>query len=500
MGARQRSGVSGAITRLVIRTAWISALTLIAASCTGDSKPTDAGAAVASVVLDRTTLSVEQGKLAALVATARDASGATLVGRTVSWSSDANSIATVSPSGAVTGVAVGSTTIRATSEGKSASAQVTVTPIAVATVTLDRTALSLEQGTTTTLVATLRDATGAIITGRDITWSSDANPVATVSQSGLVTGVAVGIANITATREGKSMMAQVTVTPIPVATVVLDKTAAEITVGTTTTFSAEARSIAGQLLTGRYIAWTAADVTVVSVADGVVTALAPGNTTITATSEGKTATATIKVNPATCVSSVATGRLSGPTNNEFTYTTLTGWVIKINRSRLLITTPNPQQSNYYELWGSNHENVGGKHIKDILNDRRTILLPGGVIITVPVTPQAPDNRVNGMEWVQWISIYEGNETHRIDMQTFAVAQSCALPMFGEADEHDGETASIYFTDTGMRMENVYQQDATPAGVPTQKIFGTFLLATTSFANPNQVNDFFDDPRLGHTWW
>jgi hypothetical protein len=101
--------------------------------------------------------------------------------------------------------------------------------------------------------------------------------------------------------------------------------------------------------------------------------------------------------------------------------------------------------------------------------------------------------------VQWISIYEGNESHRIIMQTFAVVRSCALPMFGEADDHDGEAASIYLNETGMRMENVYQQDATPAGVPLQKIFGTFLLATTSFANPTQVNDFFDDPRLGHTW-
>jgi hypothetical protein len=164
-----------------------------------------------------------------------------------------------------------------------------------------------------------------------------------------------------------------------------------------------------------------------------------------------------------------------------------------------INSPNPMQSNFFELWSSNHESVGGKHIKDILNDRRTILLPGGVIITVPVTPQVPDNRVNGMEWVQWISIYEGTESHRIDMQTFAVVRSCNLPMFGEADEHDGEAASIYLTETGMRMENVYQQDATPGGVPLQKIFGTFLLATTSFANPTQVNDFFDDPRLGHTW-
>src|SRR5690606_25725163 len=118
--------------------------------------------------------------------------------------------------------------------------------------------------------------------------------------------------------------------------------------------------------------------------------------------------------------------------------------------------------------------------------------------TAHIVQQLPDTRQNGMDWVQWISIYEGNESHRIDMQTFSVVQSCNLPMFGEADEHDGETASVYFNETGMRMENVYQQDATPEGVPLAKVFNTVLLAQTHFVNPTQVNDYFDDQRFAHT--
>src|SRR5207245_1525201 len=60
--------------------------------------------------------------------------------------------------------------------------------------------------------ATLKDASGTILTGRAIAWSSNNPSVATVSSSGLVTGVAAGSATITATSEGKSGAAAITVT------------------------------------------------------------------------------------------------------------------------------------------------------------------------------------------------------------------------------------------------------------------------------------------------
>src|SRR5688572_15334295 len=61
----------------------------------------------------------------------------------------------------------------------------TQNPPAVASVSLDRTALSVEQAKTSTLVATARDASGATLTGRTIAWSSDASGIATVSQGGV---------------------------------------------------------------------------------------------------------------------------------------------------------------------------------------------------------------------------------------------------------------------------------------------------------------------------
>jgi hypothetical protein len=66
-------------------------------------------------------------------------------------------------------------------------------------------------GQTTQLTATTRDANNNVLAGRAVTWSSSNTGIATVSSSGVVTGVATGSATITATSEGKSGTAAITV-------------------------------------------------------------------------------------------------------------------------------------------------------------------------------------------------------------------------------------------------------------------------------------------------
>jgi hypothetical protein len=120
----------------------------------------------------------------------------------------------------VSGVAAGTVTITATSEGKSGTASVTVTavapppPVPVATVAVTPATNSIPVGSTVQLAATTRDANGATLTGRVVTWSSSNTAAATVSGSGLVSGVAAGTVTITATSEGKSGTASVTVTAV----------------------------------------------------------------------------------------------------------------------------------------------------------------------------------------------------------------------------------------------------------------------------------------------
>ena len=90
---------------------------------------------------------------------------------------------------------------------------VTVTPVPVNAVTVTPAAVSLVVGDTTTLSATLTDSTGSALFGRAITWSSSDPSVATVLVTGLVRGITAGTVTITATCEGHSGTAVVTVKP-----------------------------------------------------------------------------------------------------------------------------------------------------------------------------------------------------------------------------------------------------------------------------------------------
>jgi hypothetical protein len=81
----------------------------------------------------------------------------------------------------------------------------------VTSVTVTPTTASVAVGATKQLTANAVDGNGASVTAAT-TWSSSASSIATVSQAGLVTGVAPGSATITVTADGKTASAAITVT------------------------------------------------------------------------------------------------------------------------------------------------------------------------------------------------------------------------------------------------------------------------------------------------
>jgi hypothetical protein len=172
------------------------------------------GNTVVSVDVTPASASVAVGGTVQLTATAKNAEGEPLSGYTAAWATDAPEVATVSAAGLVTGVAAGPATITATIEGKSGTAGVTVTAntMPVASVAVTPASASVPVGGAVQLTATPKDAAGQTLTGRPVTWATNASGVATVSATGLVTGVGQGPATITATSEGQSGTASVTVT------------------------------------------------------------------------------------------------------------------------------------------------------------------------------------------------------------------------------------------------------------------------------------------------
>jgi len=110
------------------------------------------------------------------------------------------------------GVAPGSVTVTATSEGKSGSESVTVTPAPVARVDVTPELASLSVGQTASFTATAFDAANNPLSDRPITWATRDTAVAIIAPNGVATAVGPGLAYLVATSEGVSDSAQVEVT------------------------------------------------------------------------------------------------------------------------------------------------------------------------------------------------------------------------------------------------------------------------------------------------
>jgi uncharacterized protein YjdB len=210
----------------------------------------------------------------------------------VTWTSDNEAVATVA-NGVVTAVAEGTATITVTTVDGSftATCVVTVKPISVKGIALDKTALTLKAKQTATLVATITPADAA---NQNVTWATDNAEVATV-ENGVVTAVAVGTATITVTTEDGAFTATcaVTVEATPVTGVTLDVTELALVVPETATLTA---TVTPEDATNKAVVWASDNEAVATVAEGVVTAVAEGTATITVTTEDGSFTATCVVN------------------------------------------------------------------------------------------------------------------------------------------------------------------------------------------------------------
>ena len=252
---------------------------------------------VQSVSLNTTSLSLTEGEIQTLTATV---SPSNATNNYVLWSSSNTSVATVSSSGIVTAKKAGSATItvKTNDGGKTATCSVTVkaATVPVMGVSLNTTSLSLTEGETQTLTATVSPSNA---TDKSVTWSSNNTSVATVSSTGVVTAKSAGSAIITVTTKDGSKTATCSVTvkakTVSVTGVSLDYTSLTMTEGETQTLTA---TISPSNATDKSVTWSSSNTSVATVSSaGVVTAKAAGTVTITVkTNDGnKTATCIVTV-------------------------------------------------------------------------------------------------------------------------------------------------------------------------------------------------------------
>ena len=172
--------------------------------------PPEKDVPVSSVSLNKSSLELTVGETTRLSAIV---SPADATDKTVSWNSSNSSVATVSNSGEVKAVAVGSASITASAGGKSATCAVTVVnpTVNVSSVTLDKERLDLTVGGTAKLTATVSPADA---TDKTVTWESSDSSVATVDSDGNVKALKGGTSTVTAKAGGKSASALVDVMDI----------------------------------------------------------------------------------------------------------------------------------------------------------------------------------------------------------------------------------------------------------------------------------------------
>jgi hypothetical protein len=270
----------------------LAAVTALASWSCGSTQP-DATPQVAAIVVNPSTSLLALNAQLPLQALVQDQSGNLIPDVSVTWTVENPAIASVSPAGVVTGLALGTTQIAANAFGKSGIATVTVTRTPVASVVVRPNSATGAIGSKTQLTATTYDASLNVLTGRGITWTTSNAAVATVDATGLVTAKTPGTATITATSEGKSDACQFTVPLTPVASVSIAAGATSIAQNGSTTLVATTKDASGNTLTGRVITWQTSDASIVSLSATTgssvqITGGLADKATITATSEGAT--------------------------------------------------------------------------------------------------------------------------------------------------------------------------------------------------------------------
>ena len=219
-----------------------------------------------------------------LAAEVRDQNGQVMAGGAVTWTSGSPGVAMVDASGLATAAGNGTATITATAGSASGSATVTVAQ-AIGSVAVSPAQAEIALGDTLRLTAEAWDANGHPVEGAEFSWASSDEAVATVDASGLATGVAAGEAAITATSDGVTGSAALTVlAPVPAEIAVTPGAVEFMALGDTAQLAVEVLDQFGRPMESATVSWTSADTAVATVdADGLVTAAGSGATVVTAT-------------------------------------------------------------------------------------------------------------------------------------------------------------------------------------------------------------------------
>jgi uncharacterized protein YjdB len=298
-------GIAGLASGMQEGTTQISATLL---DVTGETALTVTAAEVVDIVITPAMPNVAVGIRLQFVATGifTDGSSQNLTSL-VTWTSSDEDVASITPTGRTTAVAVGSATISASFQDVTGETLLTVSPVQLAAITVTPAMASIAVGTRLQFIATgiLTDGSAQDLTD-DVTWASSNVGFASItSPGGLATAVAPGTTTISATFQNFTGSTTVTVRALELAAITVIPAIPTIAIGTRLQFVATGLFTDGtsQDLTSS-ATWLSSNPAIATVSNveairGLAIALAAGSTTISASFQGVTGSATLTVSDAT---------------------------------------------------------------------------------------------------------------------------------------------------------------------------------------------------------
>ena len=285
-------------------------MTATSGTISGSAALTVTAAVLTSIAVTPTTASVPAGEAQQFAATGTYSNGTTQnLTSSVSWSSSVTAIATVSSGGLATGIAQGETNITASTGAINGSAALTVTPAVLASISISPGSASIAKGMSQqfSAIGTYSDGSTQNLTST-VNWSSSLATVATISSGGSATGVGVGTASITASSSTISATATLSVGLPVLVSMAVTPVNPSFALGTTQQLAATGTYSDGSTLDLTNTAtWSTGDGTIATVnGQGLVTSVALGSSSVTASSGLIIGSTTLTVNPAVLVSIAVT--------------------------------------------------------------------------------------------------------------------------------------------------------------------------------------------------
>ena len=254
------------------------------------------------VVLSPPEVTLETGDTLQFEAVAFNSYGETVPAAALTWASSDPAAGTIDDDGVFTALAAGTTTVTAASGDIAGTAVVTVSsdePV-LSRIAITPPAITLNAGDEETFVATAYDQHGTAMPADAVAWASSDPAAGTIDDGGLFIALDAGTTTITATADGITGAADVTVVR-PAPGVVVSPPAITLDEGETWLFTATLVDPEDDALFSGVVAWSSHDETVGTIdEDGFFTALSEGAVTITATIDGsgEIGTAVVTVRPA----------------------------------------------------------------------------------------------------------------------------------------------------------------------------------------------------------